>query len=314
MLSRELSPLPSESDRLEYYLGSVLGPARGPVLISPSDSHFCRIEELRMPAPRCRMSTRGGYLHATYDAPLYSLIKRICPTARSFLYAGNDRVRADRGPVFVKNRRESTEPVLLKCLNEERHWGLTADRVPFNDKADSVFWRGTTSGWEYRPASRMSLVKRWNARQSDVDVALSSLAQEYLLPGVREKWEMFVSGPAPRWEFLRHRYIISAEGNDKDSGLAWKLASNSVVMMARPVCESWLMEPFLQPFVHYVPLDESYEDLLVQLSWCRGHLEHCREIVKNANLFMEQFKDSQNERRIEEKVVRTYFQKVHAPI
>ena len=313
MSHEDQSPLPTDSTRIKYYLGSILGTARGSVRISPLDPHFCRIEEIKMPAPRSRLSTRGDYLHSAYDAPLYSLIRRTNPEARAFLYAGNDRVGADRGPLFAKNRRESTEPVLLKCLNQDRHWAIIDDYVAFKDKADSVFWRGTTSGWEYRSASRMSLVRRWSSRQSDIDIGLSSLAQEYLLPGVREKWEAYVKGPVSKREFLHHRYVISAEGNDKDSGLAWKLASNSVVMMAKPVCESWLMEPFLQPFVHYVPLHDSYEDLAKQLAWCRGHLEECEQIIRNANRFMGQFRDADKEKEIEEEVVRSYFQKVDAP-
>ena len=47
-------------------------------------------------------------------------------------------------------------------------------------------------------------------------------------------------------EILKYKYIISAPGNDKDSGLQWKLASNSIVLMPKPLTESWFMESKLE--------------------------------------------------------------------
>tara|TARA_B100002051_G_C16728625_1_gene636826 strand:- start:929 stop:1405 length:477 start_codon:yes stop_codon:yes gene_type:complete len=158
----------------------------------------------------------------------------------------------------------------------------------------------------------MRLVGRWGARRSDVDVAFSTLAQEYELAGVREKWLPHVRGHSPKEEFLEHRYIISAEGNDKDSGLGWKLASNSLVLMTKPVCESWIMEPFLKPFVHYVPLEPSYDDLGDRLEWCRRHPEKCGEIIQNASAYMAQFDNCLQERKLEEEVIATYFQRTRA--
>ena len=43
-------------------------------------------------------------------------------------------------------------------------------------------------------------------------------------------------------ELLKHKYLLSMEGNDIASGLKWMLLSNSVVFMAKPEHESWAME------------------------------------------------------------------------
>ena len=299
--------------RLNYYLGSRLSGCRRHIHISPTHPNFCSISDL---APDKRreggLSCLGDYAYSRYDAPLYSLVRRLAPSATCMLYAGSDRVGPDHGPVFVKNRREASEPVILKCLNQQRHWTRSIDDIPFEDKDDTLFWRGITSGWEYRAGSRMDLVKRWGGRRSDIDVGFSGLAQEYELPGVRERWIPHVRGPSPKKEFFRHKYIMSVEGNDKDSGLGWKLSSNSLVMMTKPVCESWIMEPFLKPFVHYVPLAASYEDLADQLTWCRNHPGKCMEIIHNANAYMKQFDDIEKERKLEDNVVLTYFDRVRA--
>jgi hypothetical protein len=99
-------------------------------------------------------------------------------------------------------------------------------------------------------------------------------------------------------EILNYKYVISIPGNDKDSGLNWKLSSNSVVLMAPPKIESWLMEGLLQPWVHYVPLADDYSDLDKIVDWCRNNDEKCQEIVRNANNFMKQFEDIEVEKKI----------------
>ena len=124
------------------------------------------------------------------------------------------------------------------------------------------------------------------------------------------KFDVGISTTMDRWdarylkpelsihEMLNYKYIISIPGNDKDSGLNWKLASNSVVLMAPPKIESWLMEGLLEPWVHYVPLAADYSDLDKVVEWCRNNDGKCQEIVRNANQFMKQFEDIEVEKKI----------------
>ena len=105
---------------------------------------------------------------------------------------------------------------------------------------------------------------------------------------------------------LKYRYIISARGNDKDSGLNWKLCSNSVVLMVPPTVTTWLMEPFLRPWVHYIPLHSDYRDLAEKVSWCEAHLGICEQISYNARRFMSMFMNPQIEEKVENAVLRHY--------
>jgi hypothetical protein len=109
---------------------------------------------------------------------------------------------------------------------------------------------------------------------------------------------------------MGYKYLISAEGNDKDSGLNWKLRANSVVLMPKPVSQSWLMEPFLKPFLHYVPLRDDFSDLGAKLDWCRANEHICQRIIEHAHRFMEQFQDTKYEEQLERQVISTYFSKV----
>ena len=126
----------------------------------------------------------------------------------------------------------------------------------------------------------------------------------------RNKFDIGISCTWDRWdtnylkpsmtihEMLNYKYIISIPGKDKDSGINWKLASNSVVLMARPKIESWLMEGLLKPWVHYVPLADDYSDLDKIIEWCRKNDDKCQEIVRNSNNFMKQFENMEVERKL----------------
>lgn len=116
-----------------------------------------------------------------------------------------------------------------------------------------------------------------------------------------------MDGGKPQLFILRHKYIISAEGNDKDSGLQWKLNSNSVVLMPRPRAVSWLMETTLVPGHHYVLIRDDFADLGAKVDWCRAHPAECKEIIANAKRFMSQFADDAAERELEREVLRRYF-------
>ena len=94
---------------------------------------------------------------------------------------------------------------------------------------------------------------------------------------------------------LKYKYIISLEGNDKDSGLNWKLASNSLVLMPIPKFESWLMEGKLKPWIHFVPIKDDYSDLSEKLEYCVNNDSIVKQIVINANNFMKQFKNFNKE-------------------
>ena len=68
-------------------------------------------------------------------------------------------------------------------------------------------------------------MEKWFEKHPNIDVGFSFIHREWL----KNKYNKFVKGKCNIQEFLKYKYILSIEGNDKDSGLNWKLNSNSVV-------------------------------------------------------------------------------------
>ena len=203
-------------------------------------------------------------------------------------------------PALVKVRYINNKKGGILCpLEYERHWGeinnLKNINIIWKNKINECVWRGNPTGF----------IQNWGE-----DVHTSKNLRIILCNKYKNKYNIGIVNTWDRWdksclkpsltiqEMLQYKYQISVPGNDKDSGLNWKLASNSVVLMAKPTIESWLMEGLLQPYIHYVPLQDDYSDLDEILTWCQNNDGKCQEIVQNANTFMKQFENFEDEKKL----------------
>ena len=72
------------------------------------------------------------------------------------------------------------------------------------------------------------------------------------------------------------------------------------------------MESKLKPWVHYVPLEYNFSDLIEKYKWAESNQDKCIEIIKNANLFIDSnFGDHEREERIERAVFKYYYDNVN---
>ena len=253
-----------------------------------------------------------------YDKPLKELLIKTKNQDKKFIFRRADimSIKEQNSLTLCKNRCDGNKSsVLLKCLNFKRHWELYYNPpkdIPFEKKSNKVFWRGTTTGcstnwqskeWQPRKVNRFKLIKNCFNKNEKFDIGFSRIHRDWLI----KKYKKYVKGTCRPSDFLKHKYIISVEGNDKDSGINWKLNSNSLVLMPKPRVTSWLMETTLVPNYHYILLKDDFSDLEEKLNWCNTNQDKCKEIVKNANSFMKQFSNKENEQKIEEEVIKRYF-------
>ena len=290
-------------ERLAFYLGSDKD-------VSHSDMNKYSIRDL----------TVNVNTHDTiYDYPLGRLLQKTNNTDKRFSFSRGDVITEDQQNnwTLCKNRCDgNTSSVLLRCFNIDRHWGNYYNKprdIPFENKKNVVFWRGVSTGssqhfsakeWNPRPANRFTLVEKWFNKTNQIDVGFSFIHRDWLKP----KYQKYVKGNCNTEDFLRYKYILSIEGNDKDSGINWKLNSNSVVFMAKPRVTSWLMETTLIPNKHYILLKDDFSDLYEKLEWCNNNQDKCIEIIKNANAFMQQFANNALEEKLEMDVLNKYFE------
>ena len=245
-----------------------------------------------------------------YGGAFKALLRKSNNHRKKFKIAFGDVSKKQNAITLCKNRcAENSDSVILRCLNYERHWSKYYNRpadIPFRTKQKKVFWRGASSGNQDRTGNRFKLVTRWHNNDNDIDVGFSKLVQ-VKTKQKRLLLSRYVNGKCNISNFLACKYILSVEGNDKDSGLQWKLNSNSVVLMAKPRVTTWLMETTLIPNVHYVLLADNFSDLKKKLIWCNKNQEKCLKIIQNANNFMKQFANKKREEKLEYMVLDKYF-------
>ena len=283
-------------NRINYYLGEVF--KRNPPLNMKEDPNSKTFTKLSS-------NKKNTGLWKNYAGSLLHLLQKTNKKSQSFkLLMGDTDSPKPLGTLVKARDNKDKGSVILRCLDFNRHWENYYNRpgdIPFDRKISAVIWRGTTTGTE-AGANRFNLVKKWFNKHPKINVGFSFICQS------REAYNKYVKGTKPISDLLKYKYVLSVEGNDKDTGINWKLNSNSVVFMAKPSVSSWLMESTLKPNVHYILLKNDFSDLLDKVRWCDSHPHKCKEIIKNANIFMNQFKNHAIEENIEKTVINKYFE------
>jgi hypothetical protein len=242
------------------------------------------------------------YYLDSYDEYYYEFVNMTDTDIFPFIMVTNDGCDNHFMPCLQKTRkiiRNCNYSILIKG-NQWRHWTpfySFTDNIKWTDKKNNIIWRGAQTGCGDR-------IKFCELYHTKYDIGMSSLT--YYI----DEYSYLLKNEITQDDFCQYKYIISIEGNDKDSGLNWKLASNSVIIMKCPTVESWLMESKLEPWVHYIPLDDDLQNLDDIYEWCLNNDDKCIEIVKNANLFMDNFKDLEMENKLLAKIKNSYKNKI----
>lgn len=207
-------------------------------------------------------------------------------------------------PTVVKTRSlgcDNSNSVVLK-LDKCRHYVFLRDKKPFEAKVDRAIFRGYIG---QRP-NRILFCNTF-ANNPRIDGA-TTLSNGSIFAG--EKMAPSSGNAAPRislYQHLDYRFIMALEGNDVASNLRWIMSSNSLAVMPRPTCESWFMESRLEPGVHYVEVKEDFSDLESQMDYYSSHPREAEEMARNANRYVDQFRDLRRERYIALLVMMKYF-------
>jgi hypothetical protein len=198
-------------------------------------------------------------------------------------------------PALVKARPvggDNANSVLMK-LNRIRHFTFVDDPLGWTDKDSTAVFRGKI----FVKPKREKLFEAWFGKKG-FDLGDTS--------GER---------PHPEWvkpqmsihEQLRHRYVLSVEGNDVATNVKWLFHSNSLAVMPRPRYETWFEEGRLGADVHYVEVRDDFADLEEKIAYCEAHPEFCEAINRAEHAWAARFLDPEVERLVALEVLARYF-------
>lgn len=239
----------------------------------------------------------GAFQNNHNSAYFYDLAQylRYFPEHTPFAYIFGDVTHIPEQPSIVKSRPiadNNHNSVLLK-LDSVRHFYTVADPFLYADKKDLMVWRGAA----HQP-HRMAFLQQFYAHPlCDVKcVHKKSANQPYFgkFMSIREQ--------------LRHKFVLSMEGNDVATNTKWIMASRSLAVMTTPKFETWLMEGLLQPDVHFVHVEDDYANLDEKLAFYLAHPQAAEKIIHNANQWISQFFNRKQELITAVLVLQKYFE------
>lgn len=160
---------------------------------------------------------------------------------------------------------------------------LKKNWIPWKDKTDTAWWGGAMTGdrwakFEPRTLTRREVLYYFRDHPSDqVCLYLTYLRSSEKLPE-----GLSLSNRFSKKSAFGHKCLLLLPGNDIASGSSWYFAGNSVVLMPRPHLEHILYFE-MNPWEHYVPLENDPADILVKLKWVLDNQLEARKIVDNAH-------------------------------
>lgn len=249
---------------------------------APNISDGCRIGDLTRKGKQSLYYVDFIQIMTLFDADL------------NMQYEFGDVVHVPDTPCFVKSRPicESNQNAVLLKLNSFRHYYTEKDSHSLDHKQPTLVWRGAA----HQP-HRVEFLEHFSHR-ADWDVGCTS---------ERSLGKPYHKNPLSIQEQLKHQFILSIEGYDVATNLKWIMASHSVCVMRKPRFETWYMEQTLIPDHHYILVKDDYSDMDEKLAYYTQHPEKVKAIVRNANAYFKQFKDTQREQLIGFLVADKYF-------
>ena len=221
-----------------------------------------------------------------------------------------DGQASEPSKIFIKTRNIKDEGYgTVVKMEWKRHFGnvynIDQYDVPWSLKKYGAVFRGVDTGFnDDHTHGRLGLILQYYNKYPTINVGFNDIVQRN---PTSQDWALYDNHRRDSLSFteqLTYKYIISVEGNDVASGLKWQLASNSIVIMTRPTKMSWFCEHLLQPWVHYIPVNDDYSNLIDQMEKAEalgpGGLKHINDAAK---YFAYVFLDQENEEKILKQVI-----------
>jgi hypothetical protein len=263
-------------------------------------------------------------LQKTEKMPRIPIIKKF----RTAFPRGMDDVNAMTKEACITGHRPVFETDIVWRLTSDRHFGpipsIPPVDIPWENKKSMAVFRGALTGKgrdgftalsstnkseveKCRHMHRCRLVYT-TANSSIVDARLVPLAKQVVTDTIGG---VLIYGDRLNFEqMLKFKAIIMLEGNDVSSGFKWAMYSNSVVMTQVPTKSSWAMEDVLEPWVHYIPLNQDLADVEEKMQWVIDNDEKARMIAKRGSLWIRDLlyhpDSAKDEEAVFDEIIRRY--------
>lgn len=167
-------------------------------------------------------------------------------------------------------------------------WGKKKNMVVFRGSSSSIL-QMRHGNWFLNPRVRLSQISMRYPHIVDAGVSKwIKLANGTSVNDILGSANLTQKTPLSLREQLTYKYILDVDGGMGSSRKRWMLLSGSVPFFQESSVYQWY-EPLLAPWVHYVPVDKWFRDLVKHVRWAQRNDEQAREIVHNAREFASKY-------------------------
>lgn len=213
-------------------------------------------------------------------------------------------------PVFSQAKISCFKDILVP-LNY--HYGSSPpSSVPWDQKKNILFWRGSTTGGSHRTGTdwrkyhRSRLVKwainyakthpenvfdagkddmsQLDPSRINVDIGFHATVQTDPKTDSQIKVEYGMKSSVSFDETLKFKYLIVVDGNTWPARLQNYLQTGSVILF-NGIFMDWFIGQ-LVPWKHYIPIAYDFSDLEDRIKWLQEHDDEARQIALNGMEFM----------------------------
>lgn len=169
--------------------------------------------------------------------------------------------------------------------------------VPWSQKKKLAVFRGVASciqkqqfqNWHLSPRVRVSTISSRHPHLLDAGITKwIKMGENTTIYDIETSANITAKRPLSLHEQLHYRYILDVDGGLGSSRKRWMLMSGSVPFFQESEVHQWY-EPLLVKWVHFVPVDRWFGNLIENIQWARQHDERALQIVNNAQQFARKF-------------------------
>lgn len=205
-------------------------------------------------------------------------------------------------PIFGQAKRK--EPASQHIVLIPDHFSLTEawrrdidetlkanQSVCWEDKQEKAIWRGSLTDvgvpGDYAPNLEKCprfIISQLSVQFPDQVNAGIHIAESPKTISILSHAHV-IRGVAGKKNHVRYKYLPVLDGHMCTyPGYQWRLLSNSVAFKQQSDQIQWFYGA-LEPYKHYIPIQNDMSDLIEQIAWARAHDEQVREISKRAQEF-----------------------------
>ncbi len=204
-------------------------------------------------------------------------------------------------PLFSYAKTRSVKEGVLIPDFEALHTGFVSSllnqvqqgiiKYPWEKKKSKAYWRGSTTGGECSLGKFLQMPRAHAVTLSLenpllVDARFNVLVQCCSNPEeLLGKFSDYFGNSQSIEGQLEYKYQLLIDGNSCAYSRAyWQLFSNAAILKQSSPHIQWYYRA-LQPYVHYIPLNEHLTDLIEKIEWAQEHEEEVEMMVNRTQQF-----------------------------